>query len=156
MITRQEIIKELKKYFDIREFVCPHTFAAFGERSWQFLDTEILHTVLILRMEILKVPMICNDYMFKGRFDERGLRCNICDTVKGKTEDNQIYLSAHCNGKGMDFVFPFKSGMTAEKAHQLIKKNANLLPYNVRIEKEVSWLHIDCFDTGQKVYEFNG
>ena len=69
---------------------------------------------------------------------------------------NQIYLTAHANGAGMDFVFGANSGMTAAKARQLIKDNASKLPYNVRIEKDVTWLHIDCYDTGQKVNEFNG
>lgn len=153
-MTRQEIIIELKKYFDVREFVCQHCYAKFGEKSWQFLDTEILHTILILRTQILKVGMICNDYKFGGNKTQRGLRCNLCQLVKDKTENNEIYLSAHCNGAGDDFVFGVKSGMTAQRARGLIKKNANLLPYNVRIEANVSWLHIDCYDMGVKVYEF--
>jgi hypothetical protein len=154
-MTRNQIIIELKKYFDIQELVCPHTFQKFGEKtSWQFLDTEILHTILILRRDILKVGMICNDYKFGGKHTQRGLRCNICPLCKDKTLKNQIYLTAHANGAGMDFIFGAASGMTAEKARQLIKKNDFLLPYNVRIEKDVTWLHIDCYDTGEKVKEF--
>ena len=154
-MSRQEIIIYLKNYFDIQELVCPHTYKKFGANvSWQFLDTEILHTILVLREEILKVGMICNDYKFGGRWSQRGLRCNICQLVKDKTLANQIYLTAHANGAGLDFVFVANSGMTAEKARQLIKKNKHLLPYNVRIERGVSWLHIDCYDMGVKVYEF--
>lgn len=155
-MTRQQIIQRLSKYFDIQELVCPHTYQKFSDKSWQFLDTEILHTVLVLREDILKVGMICNDYKFGGKSTQRGLRCNICPLCKEKTLKNQIYLTAHANGAGMDFVFGVKSGMTAAKARQLIKANKHLLPFNVRIEKDVTWLHIDCYDTGEKVNEFNG
>lgn len=155
-MTRQQIIQRLSKYFDIQELVCPHTYQKFSDKSWQFLDTEILHTVLVLREDILKVGMICNDYKFGGKSTQRGLRCNICPLCKDKTLKNQIYLTAHANGAGMDFVFGVKSGMTAAKARQLIKANKHLLPFNVRIEKDVTWLHIDCYDTGEKVNEFNG
>lgn len=153
-MTRQEIIKQLKEYFDIRELVCFHTYLKFGDESWQFLDTEILHTLLILRTKILKCGMVINDYIFGGVNEQRGLRCNICPIPKGKTEKNQIYLSAHCNGAAFDVVFGKKTGMTAEKARRLIYQYQDLLPYNVRIEKEVTWLHIDCYDKGVKVYEF--
>jgi hypothetical protein len=98
--------------------------------------------------------MICNDYKFGNKHTQRGLRCNICQLVKEKTLENKIYLTAHANGAGLDFVFGANTGMTAEKARQLINKNKHLLPHNVRIEKDVSWLHIDCYDMGVKVYEF--
>ena len=65
-------------YFRIEELVCPHTFNKFGELSWRFLSTEYLHTLLILRTEVLDVPMIINDYVFGGNITQRGLRCNIC------------------------------------------------------------------------------
>lgn len=148
-MTRQGIIAELKKFFSIQDLVCDHAFAKFGEIAWQFLDTEYLHTVLIVRRDIIQAPMICN---FKGHY-QRGLRCNICQLVKDKTEANQIYLSAHCNGAGGDYSSP---KMTAEQMRQKIKANAYLLPYNIRIEKGVTWLHLDCYDTGEKVHEFEG
>ena len=154
-MTRQEIIRQLKRYFDIRELVCSHTYQKFGENvSWQFLDTEALHTLLVLRTQILKCGMVINDYIFGGGNEQRGLRCNICPIPKDKTDKNQIYLSAHCNGAGFDVVFGKHTGMTAEKARRLIFQYQDLLPYNVRIEKEVTWLHIDCYDKGVKVYEF--
>ena len=154
-MNRKEIIQKLSKYFDIQELVCPHTFKAFGNLSWQFLDTQQLHTILVLREDILKVPMVCNDYKFGGKITQRGFRCNICSIPKDKTLKNQIYLSAHCNGAGNDFVFSSSTDMSAEKARQIIKANQHLLPYNIRIEKTVTWLHVDTYDTGNKVGEFN-
>ena len=155
-MTRNEIIENIRMYFRIEELVCPHTFNKFGELSWRFLSTEYLHTLLILRTEVLGVPMIINDYVFGGNITQRGLRCNICPLVKSKTLNNQIYLSAHCLGEGGDSVFSVNTGMTAAKARNLIRKKQHLIPYNVRIEKNVSWLHIDCFDMGVKVSEFIG
>jgi len=154
-MTRQEIIRQLKRYFDVRELVCSHTYQKFGENvSWQFLDTEILHTLLVLRTQILKCGMVINDYIFAGNNEQRGLRCNICPIPKDKTDKNQIYLSAHCNGAGFDVVFGKHTGMTAEKARSLILENQHLLPYNIRLEARVTWLHIDCYDTGEKVSYF--
>lgn len=156
-MTRQQIITELKKYFIIEELVCPHMIKRYGkEVCWQFLDTEILHTLLVLRTEILNCPMVINDYAFGGKSTQRGVRCNICQIVKDKTLQGIVYMSAHCNGAGLDIVFGVKTGMTAEKARNLIKEKQHLLPYDVRIERGVTWLHIDCYYTGKRVFEFNG
>ena len=148
-MTRNEIITQLHKFFDIEELVCNHTFSKWGDKSWQFLDTEFLHTLLVVRRDILKVPMYCNHY--KVSTYQRGLRCNMCNLVKSK---GSVYLSAHILGKAGDFTV---EGVTAEQARQLIKANAHLLPCNIRMEAGVSWLHIDVlpqWNTNQKVYEF--
>jgi hypothetical protein len=36
----------------------------------------------------------------------------------------------------------------------LIIENQDKLPYNIRLEDEVSWLHVDVRDRGVKVYLF--
>ena len=150
-MERNEIIKELKKYFNIKELVCPHTYKRYGESSWKFLDTESLETLLVLRTKILCVPLICNNYSIN--LTQRGLRCNLCELTKEKTLKNTLYISAHSNGKGFDLTSP---EMTAEEMRQKIKENAHLLPHPVRIEKDVNWLHIDCYDdgTGEKITYF--
>ena len=148
-MTRQEILTAIKPFFDINELVCDHTYRKWGEQSWQFLDTDYLHALLVIRRDILKKPMWCNSTQKK----QRGLRCNRCQMVRDKTS---VYLSSHVLGKAGDFSI---TGMTAEEARQAIKKNAALLPCNIRIEKAVSWLHFDVlpqYGVTQKVYEFNG
>lgn len=132
-MTRQEVITAIRPYFDIQELVCDHTYAKWGENAWQFLDTDYLHALLIIRRDIIRLPMWCNGSQKK----QRGLRCNRCQMVREKTS---VYLSAHILGKAGDFTI---SGMTAEQARQKIKANANLLPCQIRIEKGVSWLHFD-------------
>lgn len=148
-MTRSDILTEIKKFFDIDELVCDHTKAKWGEAAWQFLDTDFLHTLLIVRRDILQKPMYCNNY--KAGTYQRGLRCNMCSTVKQKTS---CYLTQHGFGKAGDFTVV---GMTAEQARAAIKAAAYKLPVNIRMEKGVSWLHIDVMQqTGvtQKVYEF--
>lgn len=135
-MTRSEIINQLRAFFDVSELVCPHTIARFGEKSWQFSDTNTLHTLLVLRSEILCVPMTINN----SESTQRGLRCNLCSIVKGQKKQ---YLSAHVMGKGFDVV---SEEMTAQEMRDKIVENADKLPVPIRIEDGVSWLHFDTFD----------
>lgn len=146
-MTRAEILTAIRPYFDIQELVCDHTYSRFGEQAWQFLDTDYLHCLLVIRRDILNAPMWCNG---KGK-TQRGLRCNRCAIVRGKSS---VYLSAHVLGKAGDFDV---TGMTAEEVRQKIKENASLLPCPIRMEAGVSWLHFDVlpqYGITKKVYEF--
>ena len=145
-MERKQIIEQLKKYFKISELVCPHISQKYGDTSWMFLSTNILHTLLVLRTEILNKPLIINN----GNSVQRGMRCNMCQMVKEKTT---VYESAHCNGVGFDITV---SGMTAEDARKTIKENEDKLPYPIRLEEDVTWLHIDCYDpcNGKKINTF--
>ena len=146
-MSREEIIRELHKYFQVSELVCEHTHSRWGERSWQFLDTDYLHALLIIRRDILQLPMTCN---YSGA-NQRGLRCNMCELVKEKEEN---YLSSHILGKAGDFSV---KGLTAQEARERIKNNARLLPCNIRLEDKVTWLHFDVlpqFGITEKVYLF--
>lgn len=146
-MTRDQIIRELREFFQIRELVCEHTHSKWGERSWQFLDTAFLHNLLVIRRDILQAPMVCNH----GSQLQRGLRCNRCGLVAQK---DAVYLSSHVLGKAGDFTI---QGMTAQEARSRIRNSANLLPYPLRMEGGVTWLHIDVlpqFGINEKIYEF--
>ena len=146
-MTRTEILTAIKRFFDVQELVCDHTYAKWGEKAWQFLDTDYLHALLIIRRDIIKLPMWCNS----SSAHQRGLRCNRCQMVRSKSD---VYLSAHCLGKAGDFTI---TGMKADAARDRIKANASLLPCNIRIEADVNWLHVDVlpqYGVNQKVYEF--
>ena len=147
-MTREEILTAIRPYFDIDELVCDHTYKRWGQQAWQFLDTDYLHCLLVIRRDIIKRPMWCNGSQKK----QRGLRCNRCDMVKNKST---VYLSSHVLGKAGDFTI---TGLSAENARKLIKENAGLLPCNIRMEKGVSWLHFDVlpqYGVTDKVYEFS-
>lgn len=146
-MTRAEILTAIRPYFDIQELVCDHTYSRWGEQAWQFLDTDYLHCLLVIRRDILKAPMWCNG---KGK-TQRGLRCNRCAIVRGKSS---VYLSSHVLGKAGDFDV---TGMTAEEVRQKIKANASLLPCPIRMEAGVSWLHFDVlpqYGVTKKIHEF--
>ena len=145
--TRDEIIRELHKYFQIRELVCEHTHSEWGERAWQFLDTNYLACLLVIRRDILQQPMTCNH----DEATQRGLRCNLCQIVKDK---DKLYLSSHVLGKAGDFTI---KGLTAQEARSRIRNMAHLLPCPIRMEGGVSWLHFDVlpqYGITDKVYEF--
>lgn len=147
-MEREQIIKELKQYFRIGELVCNHVYDKFKEQAWMFLSTPLLHTLLVLRTEIINLPMIVNTSKLK----QRGLRCNMCPLVNAKTGP---YVSAHVTGNGVDFTCNAKS---AEEIRQLIKDNQDKLPYKIRLEEGVSWVHIDVYDPGfyNKITTFKG
>ena len=146
-LDREQIIRELHKYFQIRELVCEHTHSEWGERAWQFLDTNYLACLLVIRRDILQQPMTCNH----DEATQRGLRCNLCQIVKDK---DKLYLSSHVLGKAGDFTV---KGLTAQEARSRIQNNAHLLPCPIRMEGGVSWLHFDVlpqYGITDKVYEF--
>ena len=147
-MDREKLIRELRNFFQVSELVCQHTFSEWEERSWQFLDTDFLHALLIIRRDIIQAPMTCNH---DGAM-QRGLRCNQCELVK---EKSSVYLSSHILGKAGDFIC---KGLTAMEARSRIRNNAHLLPCNIRLEDGVSWLHFDVlpqYGVTDKVYSFN-
>lgn len=151
-MTRDEILRDIKRFFDIEELVCDHTYDKWGDRAWRFLDTNLLWCLLIIRRDIVKMPMYCNS----KTAHQKGLRCNRCQLVR---EKNVAYLSAHVLGKAIDLTCPT---MKAAKIRELIKANEHLFPCKIRLEKwdasgnEISWVHLDVIDEPQnpKVYEF--
>ena len=146
-MNREQIIRELHNYFQIGELVCDHVHSKWGERAWQFLDTDYLACLLVIRRDILQSPMTCN----RAGANQRGLRCNRCELVK---EKKKAYLSSHILGKAGDFTV---QGMKAQEARNRIRNMAHLLPCNIRMEDEVSWLHFDVlpqYGINDKVYEF--
>jgi len=68
---------------------------------------------------------------------QRGTRCNLCKIVAA---EEKPYVSAHVLWCAGDFTF---SGFTAEEIRSEIKGIEHLLPYPIRLEKNVSWVHLD-------------
>lgn len=152
-MTRNELINALKNNFDIRELVCPHCYKTFGDSSWQFLSTQILSTLYTLRYKIFQQPIIINNWHKGGKYDERGLRCNMCSLVKNK---KTIYLSAHILGMALDFNV---GTLTSDEVSQVIRYNSHRFEYPIRLEKKTQgWNHIDCYQpvgSNKNLIEFN-
>ncbi len=142
-MNKDEVIKKIGKYFDIQELVCKHIYNKWGDRSWMFLEQRFLESLLSIRRDILCAPMYCNNWESGGSFSQRGRRCNLCQLVRDATNKGSLYLTAHASGLAGDFTV---SGMSSEEARKKIIANKHMLPYNIRLEGGVSWLHVDCYD----------
>ena len=59
-------------------------------------------------------------------------------------------MSAHCTANAADFSV---EGMTAEEVRNWLVSQK--LPYPIRLEAGVDWVHLDCNNAGQKIYFFN-
>ena len=101
-MRRQEIIFELKKYFQIYELVGKWTYRIHKDRAWKFFSTESLEMLLIIRKNIDR-PMTINTWFWGGKFSQRGLRSNLSTIFKRMFSLGKLYLSAHVLGEGFDF-----------------------------------------------------
>lgn len=136
----------------VQEVVCPHIYKKWGDKAIRFIDPDVIETLNVIRNKILKCPIIINNGVWK----QRGMRCNLCGLVVEKTGKNQPYLTSHLLGKGIDFAC---KQYTVPQIHELIKKNADLLPCKIRLESPIdapTWCHFDIMTYGQeeKVYVF--
>lgn len=136
----------IKKYFDIEELVCKHVFKKHGEYAWEFFDERLLETLLTIR-EKIGMPIYVNNWQVGGNLTQRGLRCNMCQLVREKSDLEKVYMSTHMQGNGIDFDV---KGMSAAEVRGWIIKNQILLPYPVRLEDGVSWVHLDLRTDGSK------
>lgn len=143
-ITRQQLLAQMQtsRYFTIQELVCSHVYQRFGNQSWQFIHTHLLHTLFQVRQGINK-PIHINNWARGGSFSQRGLRCNLCQLASTKSANKQLYLSSHCLGAGVDFDV---KGMSAPQVRSWIKQHQHLLPHPIRLESDVNWVHLDVYD----------
>jgi hypothetical protein len=168
-------------YFDLEEIVCPHVFYKYGEWVWQFFDSRLLQVldwirerngpvyvnnwgqpeylnspyIMYIRSRIKAgLPIIAEHVPEapKGMFDERGVRCNLCDLNLKKTKAGILYISPHFRWQAADFDV---QGKHAEETRQWIIANQIKLPFPVRLEKGVSWVHLDVVSSDQKVQLIN-
>ena len=146
-MTRDKIIKEVQKYFSLRELIDEPTYKKYGDFAWNFLRTELLETLLVLRERVICKPMTVNNWTAGGKFSQRGLRHNMSAEILKYTKANKQYMSAHMLGAGVDFD---AKGLTAAQVRDLIQAKANLLPYPVRLEDGVNWVHVDVYADGAK------
>lgn len=138
--------ERIKQYFDIQELVCKHVYTKFGQVAWSFFDERLLETLLVIREKLGK-PIYVNNWQVGGNLTQRGLRCNVCVLVSEKTALEKVYMSTHIQGNGIDFDV---QGMSAAEVRGWIIKNQILLPYPVRLEDNVSWVHLDMRTYGEK------
>jgi hypothetical protein len=139
----EKIISDKYFKFDLCELICQHTYERYiiqlgwdELRVYDMFDIRVLETLLFIRKELGR-PITINNWSTGGRFDERGIRCHLCDLVSSKS---MTYLSPHVIGKGLDFDV---AGMTAEEVRQWLESNAKSLLHPIRVEDGKSWVHLD-------------
>lgn len=145
-----DTIKEFKQFFKTHEIVSRDFYNKYAdEKCWAVFRPELIECVLVVRRDILKTGLVCNDWVFGGKHHQRGYRENTCDICMEKTKSGIIYASPHPLGAALDLK---SAKMSAEEMRQRIIECAYMLPHPVRLEKNVSWLHIDvCCLPSQKV-----
>lgn len=136
----------------VKEIVCQHIWEKYGDKAIRFVDSNLIDVLDVIRNQILKCPITINNSMLK----QRGFRCNLCQLVADKTKTGKLYLSGHQLGKACDFSC---KAYTVQQVHDLIKKNAHLLPCKIRLESPIdapTWVHVDIMTYGQKdkIYVF--
>lgn len=139
----EQVINDPYWKFDIKELVCPHVYDRYivqlgwsEMRVWDMFDIRTLESLLFVR-KTLNRPITINNWQIGGVFDERGLRCALCDLVDSK---EVAYISPHVIGKGIDFDV---QGMTAEEVRVWLEDNSKRLPHPLRVENDKSWVHLD-------------
>lgn len=157
-MTKVEIIEQLKPYFSVKELVSEQVYKQHGDRCWRFFGIELLHTLLVLRRDILQVPLVVNNWASGGKpkYEQRGLRANLDPMMVQKTTvDKILYLSGHPLASAVDFSSP---KMSAVEMRKKIRANQDKLPYPIRLENDKSaptWVHVDTLtDSDKKITEF--
>lgn len=158
----QEIYNTFLSYFKVEEIVSPtfyNTYKGLGKYGiLSRFDIRLLTTMIVLR-ETLDSPITINDWIWGGKFDERGYRDLSTDMVKDRVNAGKTWGSPHLFGAAFDFDV---EGMTANEVREWLKDNMEILPHPIRLERKlnskyISWVHLDiCYDPKNPlVYEFD-
>lgn len=136
------------KYFKLYELL-PKSLYKNENTGWNMIDERLLRTIDFVR-ELLGVPLTVNTWKQGG---PRGFSC-------ARTPDSKEYSKGSYHSVRPDRLVMacdmVSNKLTAAEMRKIIKDNADKLPYPVRLENGVSWLHIDVVEKpGYKVYIFN-
>lgn len=136
------------KYFSIEELVSPAMHKEVHEEDlWNMFDPDVLKAADWLRERY--GPAIINDWKWGGEFSQSGLR----------TPNSKYYspTSQHSKGCALDIKFRNWTAEDIRTDLAAYELEGGKIPDGIRrIERGVTWLHIDCKETGQdKIYWFN-
>ena len=130
------------KYFKIQELVSKKVYDKHGEQAWIFIDTKLIKVLDLLR-EHFNRPITVNNWVWGGTLEQRGLRTNLDELVKKKTEKGTLYISQHILGKAADFNI---KGLSSQEVYEEILKNKDKFYLISRVENikdTPTWVHID-------------
>jgi hypothetical protein len=130
-------------FFDLNEVFCPEVVHKYSEFAWNFLDVRLAITIESIRMRLNKAIYV-NDYSVHGKLTQRGFRCVKCQLMTDVYKSGELFTDPHSLGKGIDFDV---AGLVASEVREYIIKNRNLWPYPLRLENNVSWVHLDILNS---------
>lgn len=138
------------KWFKLYELLPPDMYRD-ENTGWNLIEDNLKETIDILR-ELFKVPLIINNWFWKGKRVASGLRPEKGGIGAIKSRHRIPY------GDAVDII---STKMTTQQMWQIIDNNKDKLPYPIRIEKTsagkpITWLHVDMNNTNkEKIYYFN-
>lgn len=130
----------LLEHFRPQELIAPSLYRHFGEASIRYMDERLLAVLRILRVYI-DAPMTINNWHNGGTRDECGIR------LPG--QPHYRVGSAHSWGMAFDAV----GSWDADEVREDILLGRIEMPYPVRLEEGISWLHVDVMNVGNKPVE---
>ena len=135
------------KHFTLSELL-PKELMDKKSYGWGTFDERLKITIDVIR-DILGIPLTCNNWESGGNRNYSGARPK--DTPYYKYGS---YHSIRPDRKVMavDLV---STKMSASEMRIILVQNAKSLPYPIRIEDGVNWLHVDLAAVpGYKIYFF--
>lgn len=142
------------KYFKVEELVCPHVYKKYGDKSLEFFSEDLLKDLDIIR-EVLRVPIIINNWHIKGQYKESGNRCPFCSIVAKKIANKELDMSMHNLYQAFDLK---PKGLEIKKAVKMIVNNVQRFKTIKRIENPEftpTWIHIDTKGHNKEIKIFN-
>ena len=133
------------KHFSVYELVDQETFELLGNNAQLLFDQDLLRDIDTLRENINRKCTI-NDWYWGGKFSQSGYR-TLKSVVGSKTSQHRL-------GKAFDLKF---EKITAEEVRKHIIANKHLYPAIMRLERGVSWIHLDgkLVANSKRIYLFN-
>lgn len=136
------------KHFKIEELL-PEELVTGTDKDWNLFDERLLKTADWIR-NTLGIPLVCNNWKAGGERSYCGAR-----TKASKQFKPGSFHSVRPDRKvmAMDVI---SDRMTGQEMRDHILENYQDLPFPIRIEENVSWLHFDVNAVeGYKIYFFH-
>ena len=135
------------RYFKLYELL-PKELYSDEEYGWEFIDERLLRSIDFVR-DLLNMPLICNNWKWGGKRNYSCVR-----TPESSDYKFGSYHSLRSDRKVMA-IDVISTKMTAKQMRNIIVANKANLPFPIRLEDDVTWLHLDVANNVNKdVYIF--
>jgi len=127
------IEQKFRKYFAPEELVSVLHYNEFVDKNdIYYLFSDALKSVMVYLRQAIGVPFTVNTWHKYGQFQYRGYRDKTCSIGAPK--------SLHRTGNAIDFDI---KGFDSERGRKLIVEKIGGMPYPIRLESDVNWIHLD-------------